>query len=131
MIRLDDRTIRSIVKTPEDGWRVLAAMLWGPEGQRPDWHTQAACRGASHVPWFGRAATTLSKTLNEQFCHACPVRQVCLQETLQFERVIAYGGGSGSMTGHAGGLSAPDRRRLIAQSRERVGDTTSDDANAA
>src|SRR5690349_1401121 len=79
---------RDAVRTPADGARLLALVLWGPTGEPPSWHARAACAGTDPELWFnppsgpdGRAARRRRIAL----CAGCPVQDLCAESQTGWE----------------------------------------------
>jgi hypothetical protein len=88
------------------------------EGPRPDWQTQAACRGYSvdyEDPWDADPKTKKPSDIAASICKQCPVRRECLLEGFRSDSLNA---GDAYMVW--GGL-APAQRRALARLRYRVG----------
>jgi WhiB family redox-sensing transcriptional regulator len=86
-----------------------------------DWQTQGACRPHSPELFFPVGQNALAQAQERRakaVCHACPVRQACLDWALT----------TGQDAGVWGGLSQADRRELLAQ---RTGLTGEDPAQVA
>ena len=67
---------------------------------RPDWFTDAACRGKGVADWFDPVGVGASRA--RQVCHQCPVRSDCLDFALA----------DPSLHGVWGGLNARERGQL-------------------
>lgn len=71
------------------------------------WRDQARCRGVDpavfHPPEDDDAQAEIAKAI----CHACPVREVCLEHALVVRE----------KDGVWGGFTARERRRLVRQRR--------------
>ncbi len=104
-----------------------AATVAGDGGQVPDsdpcpesgtvhrstWVTAAACRGCSVDLFYADRSGSSTEAL--AVCATCPVRAECLADALAFERTVAVQ----EVYGVRGGMSAMERRRLLAVDRVR------------
>lgn len=70
------------------------------ERARPDWHTEAACRGLNPDLFYGE--TSDHATDAKAVCATCPVRQECLDYALS----------NGEYYGIWGGMSERERRSM-------------------
>lgn len=68
------------------------------------WYLDAACRDTDTELFFGGTAGS-NKRATEKFCDRCPVRQECLEDSLQYPPIDQYG--------VAGGISAHERRKIL------------------
>ena len=73
--------------------------------QRPEWHAQAACRGMGSEVFFPERGDKVSEAI--AICEGCPVRQECLEFSLQ----------NGERNGIWGGVPERRRRNLRAEWR--------------
>ena len=71
--------------------------------QNPRWYIQAACRGVDVDVFYGGTAGRNKEAT--QYCGQCPVRQECLEDSLQYPPIDQYG--------VAGGLSAHERKKIL------------------
>jgi WhiB family redox-sensing transcriptional regulator len=69
------------------------------------WAKRAACRGQDLELFFSEALDKI--TAAKRICGRCPVRALCLDEVLGAENTSRYG--------VYGGLSAPERAKLVGQ----------------
>lgn len=67
---------------PLDGWRVLLA---GIEDRRPDWHADAACRGADPALWFPERGDPTEPA--KAVCAGCPCSAACESYALELDTV--------------------------------------------
>ncbi|MBW0104385.1 WhiB family transcriptional regulator [Pseudonocardia sp. KRD291] len=76
------------------------ARLPAPVTEEWDWQRQAACRGMDaaaffHPPGERGPAWRRREEQAKQVCAGCPVRQECLQHSLQIEEPFGTWGGVG------------------------------------
>ena len=72
--------------------------------QRPDWQSEAACRGQGAQQWVGETDGT-PYAVQKAVCAGCPVREACL----------AYALANKSLMGCWGGTTEAERRELRRQ----------------
>lgn len=72
----------------------------------PAWHRYAACHGQTEL-FYGELE--LEQRIALAVCRGCGVREDCLAEALDEERLL----GPGSVHGTRGGMTARERARLL------------------
>ena len=107
------KTLAAAIREPEDGYLALAAAVFGPTAERPSWHDRAACAGREELPWFGRHGTP-PKAITD-LCAACPVADLCREDTLAWEDRVALP--SGMLSGFVAGMTAGQRKAAIRERR--------------
>lgn len=97
----------------QTGWRALALAVYGPSGQLPAWHKEAACTGEDPRLFDGGNATSVRA---RQICAACPVQAECLTEQMAWERrqPTRYGIPAGVF----GGTTASQRQAVYLAERQ-------------
>jgi len=70
-----------------------------------DWRTRARCQGLGTAAPFAAPGSKEATTFAKIFCERCPVRDECL----------AFALAVGEFQGVYGGLTGPERRRLVAR----------------
>ncbi|CAM05184.1 WhiB family redox-sensing transcriptional regulator [Saccharopolyspora erythraea NRRL 2338] len=92
--------------------RGLALVLWGA-GERPEWHSEAACREANR-DWFGDSTNPAERARRidhaRRVCALCPVRVECLRDAVGWESRSTVR--AREAVGVLGGMSAAERREL-------------------
>lgn len=82
------RQARDAVRTPADGARLLALVLWGPAGEPPTWHARAACGGTDPELWFNPPTGPDGREARRQrmaLCQTCPVQSLCAESQTVWE----------------------------------------------
>lgn len=75
------------------------------------WRDEAACRGRDQGDWFSGYPEAIA--LARAVCFNCPVRRECLEDQLDYERVVGL-----TTDGMFGGRT-PYERRVILRHRGR------------
>lgn len=99
---------RCVVRRDRSGDRAAErdVSLWDALGlgsDRPDWRAEALCAQVDPDLWFPERGGAVSAA--QRICRGCPVRVECLADALV----------NGERFGIWGGLSEPERRRLVGQ----------------
>lgn len=93
-----------------------------PESASPDWRSRGSCRDVDPMVFYGpdreRAAARRRRVaMAKAICQSCPVRRVCLRQSLRFSEPH----------GVWGGLTADERSDVLAE----MAPTRNDGASSA
>lgn len=112
---------RDAIRTPDDGARLLALVLWGPAGEPPSWHARAACADTDPELWFNPPAGPEGRQARRRriaLCMGCPVRRLCADSQTAWEThspVVRHH----ERHGYFGGQTGPKRHAAATATNQR------------